>query len=191
VKWIQAVQEKLEQERQLASDRGRSREQWKQKCETASARAEQAELLAQQRLEELEQAHTETTLVYDAAHHGFFQHCDVELAAHLRARRTALRHACVEAELITFARHESASARSGERLMGSSEVEDASFPLTNRKQISPDRCPNATPTLLLPVEPRWRPDVFEPLFLGCAISTAAPGLCCKNPLGWRVPGQAK
>ena len=42
----QAVQEKLEQERQLSADRGRSREQWKQKCETASARAEQAELLA-------------------------------------------------------------------------------------------------------------------------------------------------
>ncbi|MEJ7593686.1 MAG: hypothetical protein WKF77_32025 [Planctomycetaceae bacterium] len=55
----QAVQEKLEQERQLSADRGRSREQWKQKCETTSARAEQAELLAQQRLEELEQAHAE------------------------------------------------------------------------------------------------------------------------------------
>ena len=55
----QAVQEKLEQERQLASDRGRSREQWKQKCETASARAERAELLAQQRLEELELARAE------------------------------------------------------------------------------------------------------------------------------------
>ena len=55
----QAVQEKLEQERQLSADRGRSREQWKQKYETATARAEQAEVLAQQRLEELEQAHAE------------------------------------------------------------------------------------------------------------------------------------
>ena len=52
----QAVQEKLEQERQLSADRGRSPEQWKQKFETAPSRGEQAELLAQQRLEELEQA---------------------------------------------------------------------------------------------------------------------------------------
>lgn len=55
----QAVQEKLEQERQLSADRSRSREQWKLKCETALSRAEQAELLAQQRLEELEQARAE------------------------------------------------------------------------------------------------------------------------------------
>lgn len=55
----QAVQEKLEQERQLSADRSRSREQWKLKCETALSRAEQAELLAQQRLEELEQARVE------------------------------------------------------------------------------------------------------------------------------------
>ena len=55
----QAVQEKLEQERQLSADRGRSREQWKQKCETATSRAEQAEVLAQQRLEELEEARVE------------------------------------------------------------------------------------------------------------------------------------
>ena len=55
----QAVQEKLEQERQLSADRGRSREQWKQKCETATSRAEQAELLAQQRLKQLVQARAE------------------------------------------------------------------------------------------------------------------------------------
>ena len=55
----QAVQEKLEQERQLSADRGRSREQWKQKFESATSRAEQADLLAQQRLEELEQARAE------------------------------------------------------------------------------------------------------------------------------------
>ena len=55
----QAVQEKLEQERQLSADRGRSREQWKQKCETATSRAEQDEVLAQQRLEELEEARVE------------------------------------------------------------------------------------------------------------------------------------
>ena len=55
----QAVQEKLEQERQLSADRGRSREQWKQKCETATSRAEKAELLAQQRLKQLEQARAE------------------------------------------------------------------------------------------------------------------------------------
>ena len=50
------MQAKLEQQRQLAAERGRSREQWKQKCETATARAEAAEVLARQRLEELEQA---------------------------------------------------------------------------------------------------------------------------------------
>ena len=54
-----AVQEKLEQERQLSADRGRSRDQWKQKCETATSRAEQAEERAQQRLEELGQVRAE------------------------------------------------------------------------------------------------------------------------------------
>jgi hypothetical protein len=55
----QAVQVKLEQQRQLAAERDRSREQWKQKCEIATVRAEEAEVLAQQRLEELEQTRTE------------------------------------------------------------------------------------------------------------------------------------
>jgi len=55
----QAVQVKLEKQRQLSAERDRSREQWKQKCETATARAEAAERLAQQRLEELEQARAE------------------------------------------------------------------------------------------------------------------------------------
>lgn len=58
---------------------------------------------------------------------GFFQSCDVELASHLRARPTALRHARVEAELIKFARQQSASARLGEHLVGSSEVEESVF----------------------------------------------------------------
>ena len=59
--------------------------------------------------------------------HGFFQNCDVELSAHLRARPPAMRHARVEAELIAFARHESASTRPGEHLVGSSEVEESVF----------------------------------------------------------------
>ena len=59
--------------------------------------------------------------------HGFFHDCDIEFAAHLCARPPAMRHARVEAELITFARHESASARPGERLVGSSEVEESVF----------------------------------------------------------------
>ena len=89
-------------------------------------------------------AHAETTLVYDAAHYGaivlkrLFQDCDVELAAHLSARPTALRHARVEAELITFARHESASARPGERLVGSSEVEEWVF--GKLKMLEGDQC---------------------------------------------------
>ena len=70
--------------------------------------------------------------------HGFFQHCDVELAVHLCARPTAMRHACVEAELITFARHESASARPGERLVGSSEVEESVF--GKLKTLEGDQC---------------------------------------------------
>jgi len=55
----QAVQIKLEKQRQLSAERGRSRDRWKQKCETATARAENAEVLARQRLEELEQARAE------------------------------------------------------------------------------------------------------------------------------------
>lgn len=51
-----AVQAKLEQERQLVAERGQSRDRWRQECERATVRAEAAELLAQQRLTELEQA---------------------------------------------------------------------------------------------------------------------------------------
>lgn len=70
--------------------------------------------------------------------HGFFQDCDVELAAHLCARPTAMRHARVEAELITFACHESASAKPGERLVGSSEVEESVF--GKLKTLEGDQC---------------------------------------------------
>ena len=50
------VQAKLEQERQLSCERGESRERWRNDFEVAHAKAVVAELLAQQRLEELEQA---------------------------------------------------------------------------------------------------------------------------------------
>ena len=59
--------------------------------------------------------------------HGFYQNCEVDLATHLSDRPTALRHCRVEAELITFAGDQSASARPGERLIGSSEVEESVF----------------------------------------------------------------
>jgi len=59
--------------------------------------------------------------------HGFYQHCEVDLAAHLSERPPAMRHRRVEAELITFAGDQSASARPGERLVGSSEVEESVF----------------------------------------------------------------
>ena len=49
-----------------------------------------------------------------------------------------MRHARVEAELIMFARHESASARPGERLVGSSEVEDSVF--GKLKMLEGDQC---------------------------------------------------
>lgn len=55
----QAVQIKLEKQRQLSAERDRSRDQWRQKSETATARAVAAEALAQQRLKELEQARAE------------------------------------------------------------------------------------------------------------------------------------
>ena len=70
--------------------------------------------------------------------HGFFQDCDVELAAHLCARPTAMRHARVGAELITFVRHESGSARPGERLVGSSEEEESVF--GKLKTLEGDQC---------------------------------------------------
>jgi hypothetical protein len=50
------VQAKLEQERQLSCERGQSRDRWRSDCEAAAARAASAESVAQQRLEELEQA---------------------------------------------------------------------------------------------------------------------------------------
>lgn len=48
------VQAKLEQERQLSAERGKSRDRWRNDCDQARARAEAAESLAQQRIEELE-----------------------------------------------------------------------------------------------------------------------------------------
>jgi hypothetical protein len=51
-----AVQAKLEQKRQLVAERGQSRDRWRRDCELATARAEAAEGLAQQRLIELVQA---------------------------------------------------------------------------------------------------------------------------------------
>ncbi len=59
--------------------------------------------------------------------HGFHQNCEADLAAHLSDRPSAMRHRRVEAELITFARRQSVSARPGERLVGSSEVEESVF----------------------------------------------------------------
>jgi hypothetical protein len=50
------VQAKLEQERQLSGERGQSRDRWRSQCEASAAHAAAAELVAQQRLEELEQA---------------------------------------------------------------------------------------------------------------------------------------
>lgn len=50
------VQAKLEQERQLSAERGRSRDQWQAKCDIALGKVRETELLAQQRLTELEQA---------------------------------------------------------------------------------------------------------------------------------------
>jgi len=58
-----AVQKKLEQERQLSTERGQSRDRWREQCEALSLeakaareRAEAAELLVQQQSHELERA---------------------------------------------------------------------------------------------------------------------------------------
>jgi hypothetical protein len=58
---------------------------------------------------------------------GFYQHCEADLAAHLEERPSAMRHRRLEAQLITFARQQSETARPGERLVGSSEVEESVF----------------------------------------------------------------
>jgi hypothetical protein len=58
-KWKQKhhkVQAELEQTRQLAAERGASRDGWQKRCEAAMARVKAAETLAAQRLSELEQA---------------------------------------------------------------------------------------------------------------------------------------
>jgi hypothetical protein len=59
-----AVQKKLEQERQLSTERGESRDRWRSQCEAAKLeakaaceRAEVAEFRVQQRSMELEQAY--------------------------------------------------------------------------------------------------------------------------------------
>ena len=58
---------------------------------------------------------------------GFFPNCEADLAARLTARPSAVRHRRLESELITFARQQSESARPGDRLIGSSEVEESVF----------------------------------------------------------------
>lgn len=50
-----AVQAELEQTRQLAAERGASRDGWRERCEAAMVREKAAEALAAQRLIELEQ----------------------------------------------------------------------------------------------------------------------------------------
>jgi len=52
------VQAELEQTRQLAAERGASRDGWRERCEAVMAREKAAEALAAQRLTELEQART-------------------------------------------------------------------------------------------------------------------------------------
>lgn len=59
--------------------------------------------------------------------HGFFQHCEIDLAAHLSNRPSAVRHCRLETELVAFAQQQSESAKPGERLVGSSEVEESVF----------------------------------------------------------------
>ena len=57
-KWKQKymqVRAELKSARQLGTERGASRDRWRAECDAAKQRATQAEALAQQRLDELEQ----------------------------------------------------------------------------------------------------------------------------------------
>jgi hypothetical protein len=61
-KWKQKYMElraKLKSARQLATERGTSRDRWRAECDAANQRAIQAEALAQQRLDKLEQLRSE------------------------------------------------------------------------------------------------------------------------------------
>jgi hypothetical protein len=61
-KWKQKYVElraKLKSARQLATERGTSRDRWRAECDAANQRAIQAEALAQQRLDKLEQLRSE------------------------------------------------------------------------------------------------------------------------------------
>ena len=61
-KWKQKymkVRAELKSARQLATERGTSRNRWRGECDAANQRAIQADVLAEQRLEELEQLRSE------------------------------------------------------------------------------------------------------------------------------------
>ena len=61
-KWKQKymkVRTELKSARQLATERGTSRDHWRAECDAANQRAIQAEALAQQRLDKLEQLRSE------------------------------------------------------------------------------------------------------------------------------------
>jgi hypothetical protein len=61
-KWKQKymkVRAELKNARQLATERGTSRDRWRAECDTANQRAIQAEALAHQRLDELKQLRSE------------------------------------------------------------------------------------------------------------------------------------
>jgi len=53
------VRAELKSARQLATERGTSRDRWRAECDAANKRATQVEVLAQQRLDELEQLRAE------------------------------------------------------------------------------------------------------------------------------------
>lgn len=53
------VRAELKSARQLATERGTSRDRWRAECDAANTRATQVEVLAQQRLDELDQLRVE------------------------------------------------------------------------------------------------------------------------------------
>jgi len=59
--------------------------------------------------------------------HGLSRDCEHDLAERLQKRPSAERHQQLEAELAAFAKHQSRSAQPGERLIGSTEVEESVF----------------------------------------------------------------
>ncbi len=118
--------------------------------------------------------------------HGFFQDCDVELAALLGARPTAMRHARVEAELITFAQHERLDHDKNQRSPGENSCDtrasvvqraSASFRTGSTKtRLSPSNTVNKSHQNNIPAQPQLCCGLESSYEKGPASFDAGPGI---------------